>query len=140
MAAAITRHSRAGLRARVVAAIAGFGVLALLALTMLLVGTELTGAPSNVPDVHTSSSSSSSSNSSTSSASAEHEHSVPLVHSVRQQPSTRARGAALGVLVATVLVATSLTGRIGSVRQLAPRILDLGGRPPGRAPPRLRLA
>jgi hypothetical protein len=137
MAAAITRHSRAGLRARVVAAIAGFGVLALLALTMLLVGTELTGAPSNVPDVHTSSSSS---NSSTSSASAEHEHSVPLVHSVRQQPSTRARGAALGVLVATVLVATSLTGRIGSVRQLAPRILDLGGRPPGRAPPRLRLA
>jgi hypothetical protein len=137
MAAAITRNSRAGLRARVVAAIAGFGVLALLALTMLLVGTELTGAPSNVPDVHTSSSSS---NSSTSSASAEHEHSVPLVHSVRQQPSTRARGAALGVLVATVLVATSLTGRIGSVRQLAPRILDLGGRPSGRAPPRLRLA
>lgn len=137
MAAAITRHSRAGLRARVVAAIAAFGVLALLALTMLLVGTELTGAPSNVPDVHTSSSSS---NSSTSSVSAEHEHSVPLVHSVRQQPSTRARGAALGVLVATVLVATSLTGRIGSVRQLAPRILDLGGRPPGRAPPRLRLA
>src|SRR4249920_3410849 len=103
MAAAITGRSRSALRARALLALAGVTLLAFLALVVLLAGAELAdGAPAHAAAAQASSSSA---------AQAEHEHSLPPVQSVRQQPSTRARTPALGLLTATVLVAVVLVAR-----------------------------
>ena len=127
MVAADARRGCA-LRRRALLALAGLGLLALLALAVSLVG-GLTDSRA-ADDTHAVSTS----------LSNEPDHSLPIVHAIRQQPSARARTTTFVVLAAVPFVAALAMRR--SIRKGlgAFRTLRLGGRPPGRAPPRLRIA
>ena len=127
MVAAEARRGSA-LRRRAVLALAGLGVLALFALAVSLVGgfTD-SGAADETHAVSTS-------------VSNEPDHSLPIVHALRQQPSARTRTTTIVLLAAVPLVAAPTTRRSIRKGRRAFRALRLGGRPPGRAPPRLRIA
>ena len=70
----------------------------------------------------------------------EPDQSIPIVHALRQQPSARTRTIAFVVLAAALLAVASAPRRVVRPTPGALRTLRLGGRPPGRAPPRLHIA
>jgi hypothetical protein len=116
-------------RGRAVFALAGVGLLVLFALAALLVGDHLAG-PTRATGAHTVSTA----------AGGEPDHALPIVHVLRQQPTTRTRTIAFVVFTASMLVVAAAACRIVRSSPGALRTLRLGGRPPGRAPPRLHIA
>ena len=123
-----TRTRRVPL-SRAVFALAGLALLALFALAALQVGDHLAGA-TRLTDGHSASTS----------VGGESDHSLPIVHALRQQPSARTRTIAFFVFTTSMLVLAAATRRTVRSSRGALRTLRLGGRPPGRAPPRLHIA
>ena len=62
------------------------------------------------------------------------------LHEFHQQPSTRARGVAFGVVALAVALGAWAFQRVRIARSGRPRTLGVAGLPPGRAPPRFRIA
>ncbi len=116
---------------RTLLALAGVALLALLALTAVLLGSALTehSQPVGV-DAH----------GAEVAAVGEHGHVVPSAHAIHQQPSTRARGVAFAVLAAAVVIGAGAFRRLLFARTGRPRTLRITGLPPGRAPPIPRIA
>jgi hypothetical protein len=118
-----------------VRAILAFGAVAaivLLAVTAVLLGGDLAAeVPTHGTEVH---------DAGTVLVAGDADHAPPAVHALRQQPSTRARTAAFAVLAAAVVVAVGVGARVRMLRSGGPRRAAVIGRPPGRAPPLLRIA
>jgi len=115
---------------RVLLALGGVAVLALLALAALLLGGALDDhGRTPVAEPH----------GTTVSAVGEPGHAAPPVHALRQQPSTRARSVVFAVLAAAIVVAAWAFGRVRLARTGRLRTLRVSGLPPGRAPPALRI-
>jgi hypothetical protein len=119
---------------RTLLALAGVALLALLALTAVLLGSALTEHSQTVGvDSHGTAVSAVG-------AVGEQGHVVPSAHAIHQQPSTRARGVAFAVLAAAVVVGAGAFRRLRFARTGRPRTLRIAGLPPGRAPPIPRIA
>jgi hypothetical protein len=115
---------------RVLLALGGVAVLALLALAALLLGGALDDhGRTPVAEVHGSSVS----------AVGEPGHTAPPLHAIRQQPSTRARTVVFAVLATTAMVMAWACSRLRGARAGRLRTLRISGLPPGRAPPALRI-
>jgi hypothetical protein len=67
-------------------------------------------------------------------------HTAPALHTIHQQPSTRARSVAFAVLAAVAVVGAGAFRRLRFSRTGRLRTLRITGLPPGRAPPTLRIA
>ena len=130
MAARCATRPRRGSGATILLAVAAIGVLALLALAAAFVAAPVTDDASRAGDAAASAMV----------AIDEHEHTVPPSHVLDQWLSTRARSAAFAVLAATLVVAISVLGQFGRARTRFLRTARVAGLPPGRAPPRLRIA
>ena len=116
---------------RTLFALAGVALLALLALTAVLLGSALTEHSQTVGvDAHDTAIT----------AVGEQGHVVPSAHAIHQQPSTRARGVAFAVLAAAVVGGAGAFRRLRFARTGRPRTLRITGLPPGRAPPIPRIA
>jgi hypothetical protein len=118
-------------RARAVGALGAALLLALLAVAALL----LAGALSDPGVAHRSTS-----HSSVTVAVGDSEHAAPSFHGLHQPPSTRARTVVFGLLAVAVALGAWAFRRVRVVRSGRPRTLRITGLPPGRAPPRLRIA
>ena len=68
------------------------------------------------------------------------QHAAPSFHGLHQQPSTRARSVVFGLLAVAVAFGAWAYRRVRLVRPGRTRALRITGLPPGRAPPRLRIA
>jgi hypothetical protein len=132
MVAAIGREGRA----RAVGAVGAVGALgAVLLLALLAVAALLlAGAPSDPGVAHRSTDRASVT------AVSESRHPAPSLHGFHQQPSTRARTVVYGLLAVAIAFGTWAFRRVRVVRSGRPRALRITGLPPGRAPPRLRIA
>ena len=115
---------------RVLLALGGVALLALLAVTALLLGGALSdGGRTPEPEAHATAAI----------AVGEPDHAAPTIHGIHQQPSTRARSAAFAVLAVAVVVAAWAFRRLRLQRAGRLRTLRVAGLPPGRAPPALRI-
>jgi hypothetical protein len=123
-------RARRALRGRAVLALAGLGLVVLFALVALLVGGHFANPAGHGPDASVAATA----------AHGEPDHALPIVHALRQPPTARARLATFVVLAAALLVAAAGSRRVIRASSRVPRNLRVGGRPPGRAPPRLRIA
>jgi hypothetical protein len=122
-------HVRRSSWAQPVLALFGVVLLALLALAALLLGGALSDAtPSHGFETRSAA------------AVRDHEHTLPALHALHQQPVTRTRGVAFATLTALAVVAAWSSRRIRDARAGRLRTLRITGLPPGRAPPRLRIA
>jgi hypothetical protein len=116
---------------RTLLALARVALLALLALTAVLLGGALTAHSQTVGvDAH----------GTVVKAIGEQGHVVPSAHAIHQQPATRARGVAFAVLAAAVVVGAGAFRRLRFADTGRPRTLRITGLPPGRAPPIPRIA
>jgi len=116
---------------RTLLALAGVMVLALVALTALLLGSALTeSGRTSGSDAHAA----------LVTAVREPGHTAPAVDALRQQPSTRARSVAFAVPAAAVAVGAWAFSRVRFSRTGRLRTLRITGLPSGRAPPTLRIA
>jgi hypothetical protein len=116
---------------RAVVTLAGVGLFAFLALGVLLLGSALTEhVRTPGTEVH----------STAVTAVGEMGHTAPAVHTIHQQPSTRARSVAFAVLAAVAVVGACAFRRLRCSRTGRLRTLRITGLPPGRAPPTLRIA
>jgi hypothetical protein len=128
MTASVRRRTSSG---RALLALAGVALLALLALAVLLLGSAVTesgrtsGAAAHGAAV---------------TAVGEPGSTAPAVHALHQQPSTRARSVAFGVLAAAVVVGAWASARLRLARSGRLRRLRITGLPSGRAPPTVRIA
>jgi hypothetical protein len=117
---------------RALIALGGVALLSLLALAALLLGgafTEQSHATQHA-EAHSASVV----------APGEHDHTVPQLHAIRPQPSTRARSTAFAILASAVVVSAWGGRRLHTLRGRRLRTLRISGLPPGRAPPALRIA
>jgi hypothetical protein len=117
-------------RVRVVGALGAVLLLALLALGALLAGALADADVAPSPTHRTS----------VTLATGDSEHSAASLHGFHQQPSTRARSVVFGVLAVAVAFGAWAYRRVRVVRSGRPPALRITGLPPGRAPPRLRIA
>jgi hypothetical protein len=115
---------------RVLVALGGVALLALVAVAAILLGGSLGERSARTgPEAHTAAA-----------VAGEHDLTVAGVHAFRQQPSTRARGVAFAVLASVAIVAAWMYRRLRLVPAGRLRTLRISGLPPGRAPPALRIA
>jgi hypothetical protein len=117
--------------ARAFVAIGAAALLTLLAVVaLLLAGVFVDRGPSHSSDVHASAAV----------AAGERDHAAASVHGFHQQPSLRARNVAFAVVAVAVAFGAWAFRRVLVVRSGRPRALRISGLPPGRAPPRCRIA
>ncbi len=116
---------------RVLLALGGVALLALVALGGVLLGSALgdSGRTTGLEVHH-----------SAVTAVGEPGHAVPAGHALRQPPSTRARSVAFAVLAVAVAVGPWAFSRVRFARSGRLRTLRITGLPSGRAPPSLRIA
>jgi hypothetical protein len=130
MAGADARATKPLLR-RAVLSFAGLAIVALFALAALLVGGHFADSAMHGREAEVAATS----------VRSEPDHALPIVQALRHQATPRPRLVAFVVLAAALLVAVAASWRrVVSSSSRVPRALPLGGRPPGRAPPRLRIA
>jgi hypothetical protein len=116
---------------RALLALGGVAAFALLALAALLLG----GALSREAALHVTAADPGSAV-----ATGEFTETPPALHAIHQQPSTRARFGALAVLAVTAVVAVVACTRIRRAPSRRRHGARVRQRPPGRAPPLLRIA
>jgi hypothetical protein len=130
MAGADARPERVH-RSRALVSLAGLAIVALFALAVFAVGGHLVEPALHARDAEVAATS----------AHGEPDQALPIVHAARQQTTARPRLTAFVLLAAALFIAVSASWRrIVRSSSRVPRALPLGGRPPGRAPPRLRIA
>ncbi len=118
-------------RARSVSTLGAVLLLALLALGALLVAGAFADAGVAPSSTH---------RPSVTVAVGDSEHAAASLHGFHQPPSTRARSVVFGVLAVVVAFGAWAYRRVRVVRSRRPPALRITGLPPGRAPPRLRIA
>jgi hypothetical protein len=118
---------------RALVALGGVALLSLLALAVLLLGGAFT------EQGHATHATYAEGHRASVVAPGEHDHTVPQLHAIRLQPSTRARSTAFAILSSAAVVAAWGYRRLHTLRAGRLRTLRIPGLPPGRAPPALRI-